>query len=108
MHALTAPLALLLERWLGYPPRLLALIGHPVIWFGQAISFLERGVDKRERTPRQRRDAGIVTLAMLLGATMVVAVLMQQMLRSMPFGWVLEILVATPFLAQKELGRAVE
>ncbi|MHA6691762.1 adenosylcobinamide-phosphate synthase CbiB [Devosia sp. A449] len=108
MHAFIAPLALLLERWLGYPPRLLALIGHPVVWIGRAITWLEQGVDKRERTPRQRRDAGILTLAMLLGVTLVITVLVQQFLRSIPFGFVLEILVATPFLAQKELGRAVE
>ncbi|MHA6729327.1 adenosylcobinamide-phosphate synthase CbiB [Devosia sp. A369] len=108
MHAFIAPLALLLERWLGYPPRLLALIGHPVVWIGRGITWLEQGVDKRERTPRQRRDAGILTLAMLLGVTLVITMLVQQFLRSIPFGWVMEILVATPFLAQKELGRAVE
>lgn len=108
MHAFIAPLALLLERWLGYPPRLLELIGHPVVWFGRAITWLEEGVDKRELGPRQRRNAGILTLAMLLGVTLAITVLVQQVLRGIPFGWVLEILIATPFLAQKELGRAVE
>ncbi|KRA56031.1 adenosylcobinamide-phosphate synthase CbiB [Devosia sp. Root635] len=102
------PLALLLERWLGYPPRLTDAIGHPVIWIGRFITFMEKGVDKRERTPSQRRDAGIFTLGLLLLVTLVVALMVQQLLRSLPFGWVLEILVATPFLAQKELGRAVE
>lgn len=108
MHAFIAPLALLLERWLGYPPRLTDAIGHPVIWIGRFISFMETGVDKRERTPRQRRDAGLFTLAVLLLVTLVVTLLVQQALRNLPFGWALEILVATPFLAQKELGRAVE
>lgn len=108
MHAFIAPIALLLERWLGYPQRLTDLIGHPVIWMGRFITFMEKGVDKRERTPRQRRDAGIFTLAVLLLATLVITLLVQQVLRSFPLGWVLEILVATPFLAQKELGRAVE
>lgn len=108
MQAFVAPLALLVERWLGYPQRLVDLMGHPVIWMGRFITFMEKGVDKRERTPRQRRDAGIFTLAVLLIVTLVLAVLVQQTLRSMPLGWVLEILVATPFLAQKELGRAVE
>lgn len=103
-----APLALLLERWLGYPQRLTARIGHPVIWMGRFITFMEKGVDKRQRTPRQRRDAGIFTLAVLLLVTLAITVIIQQLLRAMPFGWVLEILLATPFLAQKELGRAVE
>lgn len=108
MQAFIAPLALLVERWLGYPQRLVDLIGHPVIWMGRFITFMEKGVDKRERTPRQRRDAGIFTLAVLLIVTLAIALLVQQTLRSMPLGWALEILVATPFLAQKELGRAVE
>lgn len=107
MHALIAPLALIVERWLGYPQRLVDLVGHPVIWMGRFITFMEKGVDKRERTPRQRREAGIFTLAVLLVVTLAVAVLVQQLVRSIPLGWILEILLATPFFAQKELGRAV-
>lgn len=107
MHAFIAPLALLIERWLGYPQRLVDLVGHPVIWMGRFITFMEKGVDKRERTPRQRREAGIFTLAVLLVVTLAIAVLVQQLVRSIPLGWILEIALATPFLAQKELGRAV-
>jgi adenosylcobinamide-phosphate synthase len=107
MHAFIAPLALLLERWLGYPQRLVDLIGHPVIWMGRFITFMEKGVDKRERTTRQRREAGIFTLAVLLLVTLAIAIVVQQVVRQIPLGWILEILLATPFLAQKELGRAV-
>lgn len=108
MTPFVAPLALLLERWIGYPQRLTETIGHPVIWFGRAIAWLETRVDKRERTPRQRREAGMVTLGLLLLVTALAAGLVQFVLRGMPFGFVLEILVATPFLAQRELGRAVQ
>lgn len=108
MQVFIAPLALLVERWLGYPQRLLDMIGHPVIWMGRLITFMEKGVDKRERTPRQRRGAGIFTLAVLLIVTLAIAIIVQQVARSIPLGWILEILLATPFLAQKELGRAVQ
>lgn len=108
MDAFIAPIALLVERWLGYPQRLVELIGHPVIWMGRFITFMERGVDRRQRTPRQRREAGIFTLAVLLLVTLAITLVIQQALRAMPLGWILEILLATPFLAQKELGRAVE
>jgi len=108
MTPFIAPLALLLERGLGFPQRLTDLVGHPVIWMGRFIAFMERGVDKRERTPRQRREAGIFTLAVLLLVTLAITLVIQHLLRGIPLGWVLEILVATPFLAQKELGRAVE
>lgn len=108
MHAFIAPLALLVERWLGYPQKLVELIGHPVIWIGNLITWLEKAVDKRQRTPEQRRLAGVVTLAIMLLVVLVVSVAVQQVLRLVLFGYVLEVLIATTFLAQKELGRSVE
>ena len=108
MHALIAPIVLLLERWLGYSPRLIAAIGHPVMWFGGVIDYLETRLNTVKRTDAKRRQAGIVALAALLFLVLVVTVAVQQTLRAIPGGWVFEILLATPFLAQKELGRAVE
>ncbi|ODT76657.1 MAG: cobalamin biosynthesis protein CobD [Pelagibacterium sp. SCN 64-44] len=105
MLAFIAPLALLLERYWGYPPRLFDLIGHPVVWFGRLITALERRFNQGEASARRR--GGLIALALLLLAAFVPALIVQQMLRAIPFGWVLEILLATPFLAQKELGRAV-
>lgn len=107
MQFFIAPLALILERIAGYPPALISSIGHPVIWFGRLITFMERGFDERVGTPEQRRRAGMMTLAVLLLVTLVVALIVQQMVRAFPLGWILEVLLATPFLAQKELGRAV-
>lgn len=107
MTALIAPLALLLERWLGYSPRLVAAIGHPVMWFGRVIDYLETRLNTPSRTPQQRRQAGIVAHGLLLALVLVVSVMVQQAVRAIPGGVVFEILLATPFLAQKELGRAV-
>ena len=36
-----APLALLLERFIGYPPALYAAIRHPVVWMGALIGLLD-------------------------------------------------------------------
>ncbi|MGV8832418.1 MAG: adenosylcobinamide-phosphate synthase CbiB [Devosia sp.] len=108
MHAFIAPLALILERWQGYPPRLLSQIGHPVIWIGNLLSWLEARLWKQDQSPEQRRTRGIVTMVLVLGATLLVTAVVQQVLRGIPLGWVLEILLAAPFLAQKELGRAVQ
>lgn len=108
MEAFTSPLALLLERWLGYSPRLVAAIGHPVMWFGWIIDYLETRLNRTSRTAEQRRLAGFVALALLLLLVVVVSVAIQQAVRAIPGGWILEVLLATPFLAQKELCRAVE
>lgn len=107
MVFLIAPLALLVERRFGYPAQLSAAIGHPVVWFGRLIAFLEQRSNRADRTADRRRNLGIISLAILLGITLVITVIVQQLVRAIPGGFVLEILLATPFLAQKELGRAV-
>jgi len=107
MYPLIAPLAMLVERFAGYPAALLGIIGHPVIWFGKLIDILETRLNKPEKPDRERREAGIVTLLTLLLATLVASVLVLQITHAIPFGWVIEAILATPFLAQKELGRAV-
>tara|TARA_R110002020_G_scaffold10965_5_gene41691 strand:- start:2208 stop:3173 length:966 start_codon:yes stop_codon:yes gene_type:complete len=108
MHVLIAPLALLVERWLGYPPFILARIGHPVMWMGSLLSWLETRLYRAGQSAEQRRLRGIVAMVALTGVTLVIAVVIQQVLRRLPFGFGLEALLATAFLAQKELGRAVQ
>jgi adenosylcobinamide-phosphate synthase len=108
MHFLLPPLALLLERRLGYSPRLVERIGHPVMWFGWLIDALERRFNQPDRSPSQLRLAGVGAMAVLLLATLAGAQLVQAWTRSFPGGFIVEIFLATPFLAQKELGRAVE
>lgn len=103
MHAFLAPFALLLERLCGYPPPLLKLIGHPVIWMGGLIT----GLEARLNTGGGRRLKGAAMLGILLAVTAAVTVALVYALRLVPFGWVIEAVLATSLLAQKELGRAV-
>lgn len=107
MHSFIAPLALIVERRFGYSQRLVETIGHPVMWFGRVISFFEKSLNTARRTPQQQKLAGVVALAALLALVLVITLAIQQVLRLVPGGWVIEMLLATPFLAQKELGRAV-
>ena len=107
MSVFIPPLALIVERWLGYPEQLLKSIGHPVMWLGSLIDGLERRLNRPDRDARQRRDAGIIALAVLLAVAFILSFVVQQFVRGLPLGWVLEVLLAVPFLAQKELGRAV-
>lgn len=102
MQALLAPLALLLERLFGYPRPLYAAIRHPVVWMGALIAWLDARLNRGSGTGR-----GVVALLLLLLATAAVTVPVAWLLRSVPFGFLLEALLATSLLAQKELGRAV-
>ncbi|QYO77521.1 adenosylcobinamide-phosphate synthase CbiB [Devosia salina] len=107
MDPLIPPLALAIERQLGYPQRLIETIGHPVIWFGKLIGFCEARLNTPDRSPAQRKLAGIVSLGLLILSVLIVTVGIRTILSWLPLGWLLEMLLATAFLAQKELGRAV-
>lgn len=108
MNALLSAFALFVERRFGYPSALTGTIGHPVMWFGRLIDTIEQRTNRPDRPARRRRDAGIVMLAILLVTCFVAAFVVQQITRTIPQGWILEMLLATPFLAQKELKRAVQ
>ena len=103
MHVFLAPLALLLERLFGYPLALLKAIGHPVIWMGRLIA----GLDLRLNRGDGRKLKGVAMLALLLGVTALATIAIRLALGPIPFGWIIEAILATTLLAQKELGRAV-
>ncbi|MBD8065537.1 cobalamin biosynthesis protein CobD [Devosia sp. PTR5] len=105
---LIAPIALVVERAFGYPDGLTRRIGHPVMWIGSLIGAAETRLNTPDRTPAQRRLAGVVALALVLLAVLIVTVGIRTILSWFPGGWLLEMLLATSLLAQKELGRAVE
>jgi len=107
MHPLVAPLALFVERRFGYPDPLLRTIGHPVIWMGRLIAFMEQGLNRPGKSAKERREGGLVTLLTLLLATLALTVALVEVTRWVSQGWILEALFATTLLAQKELGRAV-
>ncbi len=104
MAWMLAPLALLLERLAGYPVPLFKAIGHPVTWMGALIGWLEA----RLNGGANRRLKGVLMLALLLGAGLAVSLLIVFATRQIPFGWVIEAVLASSLLAQKELGRAVK
>ena len=103
MHAFLPALALLLERFVGYPRSLYGVIKHPVVWMGALISALDKALNKGS----QRRLKGVLALVILLVVTAVITVAIRYGLGFIPFGWVIEAILATSLLAQKELGRAV-
>lgn len=104
MAWLLAPLALLIERVVGYPPWLYRAIGHPVTWIGALISWLEARLNAGNR----RRIKGVGILLLLVLTALAAGLLIIAVTRRIPLGWVLEALVASSLLAQKELGRAVK
>ena len=96
-----------MERLAGYPRTLLGTIGHPVIWMGRLIGWLDARFNRPDQPPRRRKLAGVAALALLLLAVLLPTAIVGALLRPLPGGWAIEALLATALLAQKELGRAV-
>lgn len=103
-------LALLVEAAIGYPAPLLAAIGHPVIWLGTLIAWLDRRLNREVLGPQRRRRNGAAALAALLAAAILPAAIAQAVLLSaLPVlaGLLLTAILASTLLAQRSLGRHV-
>lgn len=107
MTALVAALAFVLERVFGYPVVLQNLIGHPVEWIGRLIGLMDERLNRQADPPERRRLAGVMALALMLFIAGVAAGLVTALCHALPFGFVLEALIASVFLASRQLGGAV-
>jgi adenosylcobinamide-phosphate synthase len=105
-----ALLALVLEAAIGYPAALLAAIGHPVIWLGALVAWLDRRLNRESLTARRRRRNGVAALGILLAAAILPAVVAQAAFLSLlPVlaGLLLTGILASTLLAQRSLWRHV-
>lgn len=99
-------LALVIERFIGYPPFLLKRIGHPVMWMGAWLAWLEKRLNDPEKPLGRLR--GLVAWFFFTGLVLAITLPLALFLRGLPWGFVLEALLATSLLAQKDLHRFVE
>jgi adenosylcobinamide-phosphate synthase len=100
-------LSLLVERAIGYPDRLVQSIGHPVIWIGQLIGFLDGKLNRDTDSAEHRRMAGIVALAIIVAVSAIVTGMLQAAFIALPFGVVLLAIIASSVFAQRSLARHV-
>jgi adenosylcobinamide-phosphate synthase len=108
MFVLTAFLSLLVELAIGYPDRLVRAIGHPVIWIGNLISFLDRTLNRAAASDSLRRFSGCVALAVLVGVPAGLAYGIQTALGAGLFGILVTAILASSLLAQRSLASHVK
>src|SRR6188474_1055545 len=103
MNIVVTLLALLIEAIVGYPDRLVKCIGHPVIWVGRLIDWLDRTLNRENFSAPCRRRAGFAALLVLVGIPAVLAFGLERGLLLMPFGWAVVGLLASTLIAQRSL-----
>jgi adenosylcobinamide-phosphate synthase len=95
--------ALLIEASFGYPDRLLRTIGHPVIWFGRLIGWLDRAFNRETRSDAGRRIAGFFAALCIVAVPAAVAFVIERYALSLPFGFLAVGVLASSLLAQRSL-----
>jgi adenosylcobinamide-phosphate synthase len=108
-HSVTlAAVAMGIEAAAGYPDLLLRLIGHPVIWIGQAIAGLDRALNPERASFARRRAAGVLALALLLAAVTAATLPLAGLAADLgPGGWLALALLASTLLARRSLDQHV-
>ncbi len=98
-----AALVLVIENFVGYPPALQKLIGHPVEWIGKLINYIDEGLNDAEVSPEQNRRHGILAIVLLCAAVGIPSWILAKTLAQHPYGWVINVVLATTLIAQKSL-----
>ena len=93
-------LALIIERPLGYPPRLQSLLGHPVEWIGALIARLDHTLNSGSK----RKLRGLLAMIVVSATTLALTLPLTWFLRGFEYGWIGEALLASVFLSQKSLA----
>ncbi|WP_378950296.1 adenosylcobinamide-phosphate synthase CbiB [Mesorhizobium sp. ANAO-SY3R2] len=101
-------LSLLVELGLGYPDRLVRAIGHPVIWIGKLISFLDDRLNRATDSDATRRIWGVVALVVLVSVPAAIAFAVERLFGLVPFGIFLTAIAASSLVAQRSLGSHVK
>jgi adenosylcobinamide-phosphate synthase len=95
-YAFPLLIALLLDAALGEPKWLWSRVPHPAVLMGRAVGWLDTGLNKGT----QRRLAGVLALIILTTLALVTGLIIV----ALPFGPVIEILIAAMILAQRSLA----
>ncbi|MGE7369504.1 adenosylcobinamide-phosphate synthase CbiB [Neorhizobium sp. NPDC001467] len=95
--------SLLIERLCGYPQWLVRAIGHPVIWIGTAIGWLDRRLNRAEQSFAQRKTMGAMALLALLTAVVTVTAAISWFIGTSLVALAILAVIASSLTAQKSL-----
>jgi adenosylcobinamide-phosphate synthase len=96
-------LALWLDALFGYPDWIVRKAGHPVSWIGALIGAADRHLNKEHRSRPGRKLLGLLALVCIAACAAGPAILLQQALARLPYGWIGIALLASTLLASRSL-----
>jgi adenosylcobinamide-phosphate synthase len=102
------PLLLLLaglaiDAAFGDMPAIFARVQHPVVLAGSAIAFFEKRLNRPTRSERSRRERGVVTVIVLVGAAALFGWILHWLSRASLLGAAVEALAIAILIAQRSL-----
>lgn len=96
--------ALALDWMVGDPPWLWRRVPHPVVLLGALVARLDRCLNRDDDRPLTRRRKGAVALGLLLGAAAGCGLVLHLLARTVPSGFVIEIVAVAVLIAQRDLA----
>jgi adenosylcobinamide-phosphate synthase len=96
-------LGLAIDVVFGDMPAVFVRIPHPVVLAGRAISFFEKKLNRPQRSERSRRERGIVTVIVLVGAAAFLGWAVHRLGRGSLVGAIVEALAIGILVAQRSL-----
>ncbi len=103
----TTLLALLIEATVGYPEPVLRVIGHPVIWLGRMIGWLDDTLNREAVGSSGRKLAGFAAALVIASVPAAAAYGVEAWLLTWPFGVVIVAVLAGTLIAQRSLHEHV-
>ena len=84
-------------------PAIFQRVPHPVVLAGRAIAFFDRKLNREIRSETSRRDCGVVTVVLLVGAAAATGFAIEWICREDPRGAVVECVLIGTLIAQRSL-----
>jgi adenosylcobinamide-phosphate synthase len=95
--------ALLVDACAGEMPLMFRVVPHPVVLVGRVVNTLERRLNREKRSERDRLVRGVITVAVLTAASILVGLAVAALCRQIAYGWVIELVLVAVLLAQRSL-----
>jgi len=95
--------ALALDMVVGDLPGAFRFVPHPVVAVGRAVDWFDRRLNRERRDPQTRRVRGVLTVALLVLAAAALGTGLALVLRTLRFGWAIEVVLVAILLAQRSL-----